>query len=102
MIEAQIAYVMDALRTMEARGIHAVEPRSDAQARYNEELQRRMEGTVWTSGGCRSWYLDASGRNRTLWPGATWRFRQRTRRFDIANYETRPRVGAGKEAVASA
>ena len=102
MIEAQIAYVMDALRTMEARGIHAVEPRKDAQTRYNEELQRRMEGTVWTSGDCRSWYLDASGRNRTLWPGATWRFRQRTRRFDIANYETHARVGAGNEAVASA
>ena len=102
MIEAQIAYVMDALRTMEERGLHAVEPRRDAQTAYNEELQRRMEGTVWTSGGCRSWYLDAAGKNRTLWPGGTWRFKQRTRRFDIANYRAWPRVRAAGRAAANA
>ena len=94
MIEAQIAYVMDALRTMDRDGIKTVEPREEAQAAYNQELQRRMEGTVWTSGGCRSWYLDASGRNRTLWPGGTWRFRRHTRQFDLADYRTEERTAA--------
>jgi len=28
-----------------------------------------MRGAVWTAGGCDSWYLDATGRNSTLWPG---------------------------------
>jgi cation diffusion facilitator CzcD-associated flavoprotein CzcO len=28
-----------------------------------------------------SWYLDAAGRNLTLWPGFTFTFRRRTRRF---------------------
>ena len=36
-----------------------------------------MGGTVWNTGGCASWYLDANGRNTTLWPDFTWRFRQR-------------------------
>ena len=102
MIEAQIAYVMDALRAMDERGIHSVEPRHDAQTRWNEELQRRMEGTVWTTGGCRSWYLDASGKNRTLWPGGTWRFKHQTRRFDLANYEARARAGAPAAAAINA
>jgi hypothetical protein len=35
---------------------------------------------VWAS-GCRSWYLNASGRNTTLWQGATFAFRRLTRRF---------------------
>ena len=38
-----------------------------------------MAGTVWTTGGCASWYLDDRGRNTTLWPGSTWRFRRQTR-----------------------
>jgi hypothetical protein len=31
--------------------------------------------------GCSSWYLDAAGRNLTLWPGFTFTFRRRTKRF---------------------
>ncbi|HEX6777975.1 MAG TPA: 4-hydroxyacetophenone monooxygenase, partial [Ktedonobacterales bacterium] len=51
----------------------------------NAEVQQRMQGTVWTS-GCSSWYLDARGRNTTLWPGFTWDYRRKMRRFDAANY----------------
>ena len=45
----------------------------------------RLAHTVWNS-GCSSWYLDATGRNSTLWPDFTWRYRQRTRRFDADRY----------------
>jgi len=45
-----------------------------------------MRRTVWTS-GCASWYLDAAGRNSTLWPGFTWEYRLKTRRFDPADYD---------------
>ena len=37
-------------------------------------------------GGCASWYLDRHGRNTTLWPDFTWRYRRLTRRFDAENY----------------
>src|SRR3954453_2196923 len=85
MIESQIAYVIDALREARRRGAAVVEVREDVQARSNRELQRRMKGTVWST-GCKSWYLDAKGNNPTLWPDWTWRFRQRTARFDPAEY----------------
>jgi hypothetical protein len=45
-----------------------------------------MRGTVWTAGGCSSWYLDANGRNSALWPLSTWRFRLATRRFRPAEH----------------
>ena len=61
-IESQVAYLRDALRTMRAQGYAAVEPRADAQRRWNADVQRRMKRTVWTRGGCSSWYLDAHGR----------------------------------------
>jgi cation diffusion facilitator CzcD-associated flavoprotein CzcO len=85
MIESQLAYVTGALREMRSRGARTVEVRTEAQERFNAEVHRRMQGTVWNT-GCRSWYLDSEGRNPTLWPDWTWRFRQRTARFDPAEY----------------
>ena len=69
MIESQLAYILDCLRLMRQRGIQAVEPRAEVQAAYNEEIQRRMRGTVWTS-GCASWYLDAGGVTRRSGPAS--------------------------------
>ena len=77
MIESQIAYVMDALRVMRTQGAATVEVRPEIEARDHEEIQRRMQGTVWNT-GCTSWYQDAKGNNPTLWPDWTWRFRRRT------------------------
>jgi hypothetical protein len=58
----------------------------EAQAAFNATVQRRMRGTVWVDGGCASWYIDAHGRNTTLWPGTSWSFRQALRRFDPAEH----------------
>jgi cation diffusion facilitator CzcD-associated flavoprotein CzcO len=90
MIESQVAYIVATLRALARRGATTVEVRPEAQARSNAALQRRMARTIWLS-GCRSWYLDARGRNTTLWPGFTWEYRLRTRRFDADNYELRER-----------
>jgi cation diffusion facilitator CzcD-associated flavoprotein CzcO len=85
MIESQIAYVMDALRAMRSQDAAVVEVRPEVEARHHEEVQRRMQGTVWNT-GCTSWYQDAKGDNPTLWPDWTWQFRRRTARFDAAEY----------------
>ncbi len=90
MIESQVAYIVDCLRVMDERGLGVVEVRPAVQEAFNEELQARMRNTVWSS-GCSSWYLDANGRNSTLWPGFTWQYRLKTRRFDPASYELTPR-----------
>ncbi len=86
MIESQVVYTIEALRYLQRTGAAAVEVRPQAQAAYNEVVQRRMDGTVWTAGGCASWYLDAQGNNTTLWPTFTWRFRRATRKFRPAEY----------------
>ncbi|HEV7679773.1 MAG TPA: NAD(P)/FAD-dependent oxidoreductase [Candidatus Dormibacteraeota bacterium] len=86
MIEGQIKYIAGALGTMRSRGAAVLEALPFAQAAFNDEVQRRLQPTVWNSGGCRSWYLDRNGRNSTLWPGSTWSFRNRTRRFDPGSF----------------
>ena len=85
MIESQVAYVVDALRMMRARGAEVAEVRQEAVDAYNRELDARMEDTVWMT-GCSSWYLDDTGRNATLWPDWTFRFRRRAARFNPAAY----------------
>ncbi|WP_410640571.1 flavin-containing monooxygenase [Amycolatopsis sp. lyj-346] len=77
MIEAQISYVAEALRL--ARG-GAIEPKPEAQERFNAQIQRKLAKGIWTRGGCKSWYLDAKGVNRTIWPGFTWRYWLDTRK----------------------
>ena len=89
MIESQIAYVLDALEGARRHGIDTLEVRPEVQAAFNEDIQRRMQRTVWMRGGCASWYIDARGRNTTLWPDFTWPFHRRTQRFDPAAYRLR-------------
>jgi cation diffusion facilitator CzcD-associated flavoprotein CzcO len=87
MIETQVRYLRRMLRSMRRAGIEAVDARAEAQRAWNDRVDARMSGTVWTSGGCSSWYLDDTGRNSTLWPGSTWRFRQLLRRADLDEFE---------------
>ncbi|KRF04749.1 4-hydroxyacetophenone monooxygenase [Nocardioides sp. Soil777] len=87
MIESQIAYVLDAIASMGVNRYAAIEPRRDAQDAWNRDLQRRMQRTVWSTGGCSSWYLDDHGRNTTLWPRTTYTFRSLLSRFDVDAYD---------------
>jgi hypothetical protein len=88
MAEAQVGYVTQALEHLTGSG--SLSPRAEAQASWNGEVQKRMRGTVWTAGGCASWYLDAAGRNTTLWPDFSFRFLRELARFDPAEYELAP------------
>ena len=88
MIESHLNYLASALDTVEKSGIARFEVRREAQESYNAKLQEQMRRTIWQTGGCASWYLDKHGNNTTLWPNFTFVFRQLTRRFDVAAYDT--------------
>jgi cation diffusion facilitator CzcD-associated flavoprotein CzcO len=84
MYESQVRYLTSAITYASRHGLASVQPTPAAQADYAKEMQRMSDGTVWTAGGCQSWYLDESGRNVNIWPGSTLDYRRRTRRFDPA------------------
>ena len=91
MIESQVAHVIKALEAMRERGAAAIEVRRDVMDGFNAEVDARMEKTVWNT-GCASWYIDATGRNATLWPDWTFRFRRRLAAFDPAAFTFEPAV----------
>ncbi|TDV52180.1 flavin-containing monooxygenase [Actinophytocola oryzae] len=87
MIESQIRYVSQAMALAEHTGAAALDIKESAQAGFQSDIQRKLAGGVWTRGGCDSWYLDSRGVNRTIWPGFTWRYWQRTRRLDPTEFD---------------
>jgi cation diffusion facilitator CzcD-associated flavoprotein CzcO len=87
MIESQSRYVVDAIKLADSRGAAAVDVRPGVQDEFQREIQDKLVKGVWTQGGCKSWYLDAKGVNRTIWPGFTWRYWLETRKVDPADYE---------------
>ena len=88
MIEAQVRYAMNCLKLMKRRKQRVIEVRAESQKRFVEEIYRRMGGTVWQSGGCRSWYQDQStGEITTLWPGSVIAYLRRTRSVSPSDYE---------------
>lgn len=85
MIESQIHYVLEAIHAMDARHATTVDPLPEVQDRFTDAVHERLARSVWAS-GCQSWYLDEQGRNSTTWPGFTFEYRARTRRFDAGAY----------------
>ena len=97
MIEAQIEHLLSVLELMARHGAASVEPVAAAEDADVREMDDRLRGTVWNSGGCRSWYLDRTGRNASIRPGGTWSFRRRLARVIPAHY----RLGALRPASVS-
>jgi cation diffusion facilitator CzcD-associated flavoprotein CzcO len=87
MIESQIRYVAEAIGIVERSRAGALNVRPEVQDEFNEQIQRKLARGVWSQGGCDSWYLDAMGVNRTVWPGYTWRYWLETRKVDPADFE---------------
>ncbi|MFI6451367.1 flavin-containing monooxygenase [Streptosporangium amethystogenes] len=87
MIESQVRYILDCLRLLSRTKARALDVRPEAQRDYNDRLQGRLNHLVWNEGGCRSWYLDEHGVNRTVWPGFTFEYWARTRRPKPEAYE---------------
>jgi cation diffusion facilitator CzcD-associated flavoprotein CzcO len=101
MIESQLNYLADYMRQLNLLGEgSALSARPSSVDAWNRRVQERMKRTVWNTGGCTSWYLDASGRNTTIWPGTTTEFRSATRHVDLAEYEV-IRAAADRKPVAA-
>jgi cation diffusion facilitator CzcD-associated flavoprotein CzcO len=87
MIESQIRYVAAAIAAVDRAAAEALAPTRTAQDTFNDELQHDLAGTVWNTGGCRSWYLDEHGVNRSLWSGLAAEYWLATRSLDVAEYQ---------------
>lgn len=59
-IETHVGFVMQLIDRVVADGV-ALEPDPGRSAELLAEIRERASKTVWGTGGCTSWYLDANG-----------------------------------------
>ena len=80
-IESQLEYVLETLSRLRASGQDTVEVRPEAEAEYTRMIHREMDKTVWKNGGCQSWYHGKSGHVIAMFPGFSFMYRAKARRF---------------------
>ncbi|MFC4376962.1 flavin-containing monooxygenase [Nocardia halotolerans] len=85
-LEAQVDYLVSAITGARRAGWAVLDVRPEVQARYVEQVQHALTGTVYNAGGCQSYYLDANGRNSFSWPWSTGELTSRVSSFDPADF----------------
>lgn len=80
-LEAQIAFIVDAVSHARAGAWGTIDVRPEVQAAYVDEVQAALPGTVYNSGGCSSYYVDENGRNSFSWPWSTNRLTRQVSAF---------------------
>ena len=85
-IEAQLTYIIDALKQAQSLKLKTIEVDPARQAAFNDKVQAALQNTVWNKGGCHSYFIDVNGRNSTLWPWSTLEMRKQLSRFNLSEY----------------
>lgn len=80
MLEAQAHAIGDAVDRLRATGSRTVEVTAAAERTWDDDVQARLAGTVWSR--CDSWYRHPSGRITSNWPGPTHVYGRRTAHLD--------------------
>jgi cation diffusion facilitator CzcD-associated flavoprotein CzcO len=83
MLERQARYLRQAVALL-AAGVSTMDVRPEVAHRFDEEVQRRLADTAWTS--CGSWYRTPAGRVTTNWPGLVTEYHRRTRTLSPADF----------------
>lgn len=98
LVEAQCRYIADALRTMRRGKIASVEVRLDVETAWKDDADRVTSRSVQNTGGCSTYYLDATGHNGAIWPGSMTNLWRTMKRFDASSYHL---VGHGTSSPAT-
>jgi cation diffusion facilitator CzcD-associated flavoprotein CzcO len=86
MIEAQVNYIVDALKKLRQIGAPAINVDPAAQEKFIANLDTKLAGTVWQDGGCDSWYKDSHGKVTTIWPGSAASYQRAVQTANLQDY----------------
>ena len=92
-IEEQVRYAVMGVKQILDGDLLVLDVKPEAQAAHNEELQRKLKKTTFSS-GCHSWYLSENGYNGTMFPGSVSGYRRQMSNFDFRDYTATAAVAA--------
>jgi cation diffusion facilitator CzcD-associated flavoprotein CzcO len=85
LLEKQARYAREAIERI-ARDGGWIDVRQDVQDEFNETIQRKLGGTVFTS-GCPGWYHTDDGKVVAVWPGSHVAYARATAKVDFDVFE---------------
>lgn len=85
MIECQANYIAQCVGALQNGKLRYLDVRKDAMERFNRDLQRDMQKTVWAA-GCSSWYKTPDGKVTNNWSSYTAKYWWEMRHPDFAEY----------------
>lgn len=85
--EAQLNYIVDGLQKIKKHKISKLTVKPQVLKYHNEQVQQHLQTTVFNAGGCKSYYLDANGRNFAAWPWSLKTLRQRLAHLNLRDYD---------------
>ena len=67
-IENMIEYSLQFMQPILSEDVETVEVKTSAEIEWTKAIQHELKNTIWTSGGCTSWYFTETGWNATAYP----------------------------------
>ena len=98
-IEPQVDFILRAMARVRQQQAAAIEVRGDVHRQHNDALQRRLDGSVWST--CRSWYRTDAGKIVALWPGFTREYTTGLQQTDWSEFDLQRVGGRGAAAPAA-
>ncbi|HET7736201.1 MAG TPA: NAD(P)/FAD-dependent oxidoreductase [Nocardioidaceae bacterium] len=86
-MEAQVAFVVDAVLTARREGWASLDVRPEVQSAYVAQVQAALPGTAYGASTCHSYYVDENGRNSFNWPWSTSALVRQVSRFDMSAFD---------------
>lgn len=84
-MESQVGMAMRCIKKAEEEHWKSFDIKEKVEQDFNNEIQKKLEGTIWVKGGCKSWYQDKTGKNRIIYPDFNFKFRRKTQTFSFRN-----------------
>ena len=85
MFEAQVRYLISCLDALDTRDAKTLDVKPEVQKTYNEEVQERLQETIWASIQ-HSWYMTDQGKITNNWAGRTTEYQKRTKQVEPKDY----------------
>ena len=95
MLERQAQYIVRCMKKLRRRRAQWMNVRADAQAKFNEQIQRALNKTTLAADGCVSYYRLDNGKVVTNWPRFKFMYGLETLKVRSGDYEFEPRQRPG-------
>ncbi len=88
-IESQMIYILDCINRVHKQNATSIEVTREAEDQYTQMIHAEMQGTVWQTGGCHSWYQSKSGKVTAMFPGFSFSYRRLCKKFNLNHHSIR-------------